>query len=105
MCSGMIRWSLPQLKGANYLSMDRQDYLPARANIYDRNGNALVAQTDATAVGLYPDQLDPAQFEQLYSVLAELTGWSKEAIQARVARRPEPAPAGTCRWAKSRQTW
>jgi penicillin-binding protein 2 len=90
-----VQWDdtlvLPQLAGANYLSMDRQDYLPARANIYDRNGNALVAQADATAVGLYPDQLDPAQSEQLYAVLTDLTGWRREDLQARIANVPAGA--------------
>jgi penicillin-binding protein 2 len=89
-----VQWDdtlvLPQLKGENYLSMDRQGYLPARANIYDRNGHALVAQTDAVAVGLTPDRIDPSQAEQLVQVASELTGLSKENIQARL----ESVPAG-----------
>jgi len=90
-----VQWDdtlvLPQLKGANYLSMNRQGYLPARANIYDRNGQALVAQMDATAIGVYPDQLDPSQSEQLYSVLSELTGLGVQALQARIASAPAGA--------------
>jgi penicillin-binding protein 2 len=87
-----VQWDdtlvLPQLKGSNYLSMDRQDYLPARANIYDRNGHALVAQGDATAIGLYPDQVDPAQVDQVYTILSELTGLRAEDIQARTKDFP-----------------
>ncbi len=60
-----VQWDdtlvLPELKGSNYLVMSREEYIPARANIYDYYGHALVAQADATAVGLYPDQIDPAQ--------------------------------------------
>ena len=60
-----VQWDdtlvLPQLKGSNYLSMERQGICPARANIYDRNGHALVAQADATAFGPVPGQIDPAQ--------------------------------------------
>lgn len=90
-----VQWDdslvLPQLKGANYLSMDRQGYFPARANIYDRNGQALVAQIDATALGVYPDQLDPAQTEQLVAILAELTSLRSESIAARLAAAPAGA--------------
>ncbi len=90
-----VQWDdtlvLPQLKGANYLSMDRQGYLPARANIYDRNGLALVAQAGATAIGLYPDQIDPAQADLLYTKLADLTGLNAESIRARVANTPPGA--------------
>ena len=68
--------------------MDRQGYLPARANIYDRNGHALVAQADATAIGLFPDKIDPAQSAALYTALAELSGLSVENIQARIAAYP-----------------
>lgn len=87
-----IQWDdtlvLPQLKGSNYLLMDTQDYVPSRANIYDRNGNAIVAQTDATALGLYPDQIKPEQEPVLFAALEELIGLSKETIQARYANFP-----------------
>ena len=90
-----VQWDdtlvLPQLKGANYLSMNRQGYLPARANIYDRNGQALVAQMDATAIGVYPDQLDPSQSEQLYAALSDLTGLGVQSLQARIASAPAGA--------------
>lgn len=90
-----VQWDdtlvLPQLKGSNYLSMDRQGLLPSRANIYDRSGQALVAQTDVTALGLYPDQIDPAQAEQLYGLLSELTGMRSETIQALHANFPAGA--------------
>ena len=90
-----VQWDnslvLPQLKGSNYLSMDTQGYKPSRGNIYDRNGHALVAQADAVAIGLYPDQIDPAQAEFLYTQLSELTGLRGETIQAMHANFPAGA--------------
>jgi penicillin-binding protein 2 len=71
-----IQWDegliLPELIGGNTL---RMDYLiPSRANIYDQNVQALVAQADATALGLFPDQIDPDQENTLLSELYRLTG-------------------------------
>ena len=71
---------LPQLSGGNYLGMDLD--IPARANIYDRQGHALVAQTDATALGLYPDNINPDQGDALFSWLTRLTGLRSDTIQA-----------------------
>jgi cell division protein FtsI/penicillin-binding protein 2 len=73
-----VKWDdtlvLADLSGGNYLKMDRSGYTPARGNIYDRNGNTLVAQEDATAIGLRPDLVDPDQADALYSVLSRVTG-------------------------------
>ena len=81
---------LPELKGGNYLVMDRGDYVPSRANIYDRQGRALVAQTDATAVGLLPDQVDLSTADDLFERLSRLTGKSLDTIWALY----RSAPAG-----------
>ena len=87
-----VQWDdmlvLPELQGGNYLRMERGGFVPSRANIYDRNGHALVAQTDATAIGLYPDQIDPSQAGQLFELLTELTGLSAETIQGMYASYP-----------------
>jgi len=87
-----VQWDdtlvMPQLKGSNYLSMVRQGYAPARANIYDRNGHALAAQVDAVAVGLNPDDIDPAQADLLFAQLSELTGMTPETIQSLYADFP-----------------
>lgn len=89
-----VQWDytliLPELQGGNYLRMDRHGYVPSRANINDNQGNALVAQTDAIAVGLYPDQINPAQKDELLTQLAEMTGMQVESIRAMV----DIAPAG-----------
>lgn len=85
-----IQWdealALPELVGGNYLGMER--YIPSRANIYDRNGHALVAQTEATAIGLRPALIDEDQADALFSVLVRLTGLSAETIQAMYADFP-----------------
>lgn len=83
---------LPELQGGNYLVMDRGGYVPSRANIYDREGLALVAQADATAVGLLPDQVDPQKADDLFAQLADLTGMPVETI--RTLYRNAPAGAG-----------
>lgn len=89
-----VQWDdtlvLPELEGGNFLLMDRGGYIPARANIYDRYGQALVAQADVTAIGLYPDQVIPSQEDQLFALLSELTGLSVEAVRAMY----ESAPSG-----------
>lgn len=90
-----IEWDdtliLPELQGGNYLVMDRSGYVPSRANIYDRNGYALVAQADATAVGFLPDQVDPEQADKLFATLSELTGVSVNTIQVLYQNAPKGA--------------
>lgn len=86
-----VQWDralvMPELANGNYLSMERS--VPSRANIYDRDGHALVAQTDATAVGLRPALTDPEQREDLFTVIQRLTGMSPEEIEALYANVPE----------------
>ena len=79
-----VKWDdaliFPELTGGNYLGMER--YIPSRANIYDQEGHALVAQADATAIGLRPALIDPDQEEALFSVLTRLTGLRSDTILA-----------------------
>ncbi len=88
-----VQWDqallMPELANGNYLSMERS--VPSRANIYDREGHALVAQTDATAVGLRPALTDPEQSESLFSVIQSLTGLRPEEIEALYWSIPEGA--------------
>ncbi|MEJ2301058.1 MAG: NTF2-like N-terminal transpeptidase domain-containing protein [Anaerolineales bacterium] len=63
---------LPELGGGNVLRMVYE--IPARGDIFDRNGEALAAQADAFALGIVPDQVDPDQEDQLISQLSRLTG-------------------------------
>jgi len=87
-----IQWDegliLPELSGGNRL---RMDYLiPSRANVYDLDGQALVAQADATALGLFPDQIDPDQENLLLTELYRLTGIYPDTI----VEQYEEFPAG-----------
>ncbi len=84
-----VQWDeallMPELAGGNRLSMER--YIPSRANIYDREGHALVAQTDATAIGLRPALIDYDNVDDLFSVITTLTGLRPDEIQALIDQR------------------
>jgi len=88
-----VQWDqalvLPELAGGNTLSMER--YTPSRANIYDRDGHALVAQTDATAIGIRPALINYDTIDELYSVLNGLTGEREETINSLIQNVPEGA--------------
>lgn len=57
--SWKIQWQegmiLPELTGGNHLASSIKS--PARGDINDRNGNALVAETQAVALGVIPNQI------------------------------------------------
>lgn len=63
---------LPQLADGRYLSLDAR--MRERGDIFDRLGNPIVSYQDATAVGFYPDSIDPEQEETLVNTLARLAG-------------------------------
>ena len=74
---------LPELAGGNVLKMDYQ--IPARGNVYDRNGLPIVSQSDAYALGITPGNLTPKSEGTLVSELSTLCGISPDAIQAKYA--------------------
>jgi penicillin-binding protein 2 len=88
-----VQWDealiLPELSGGNTLRMDR--LIPSRANIYDRDEKALVAQADATALGVFPDQIDPDQEDTLLSEIWRLTGLHPDTIRTRYENFPPGA--------------
>jgi penicillin-binding protein 2 len=71
-----VQWSdeliLPELAGGNTLWMDR--LVPARANIYDREGEIIVGYTEAVSVGIVPGRIDPEQEEDFLNDLQWITG-------------------------------
>jgi penicillin-binding protein 2 len=71
---------LPELAGGNKLLSDYR--IPARGDIYDRSGNALVTQTNAVAIGLVAGQIPPDNEEFLFTELWRLTGTRPEAIRS-----------------------
>lgn len=73
---GMI---LPELRGGNRLAMDIK--IPARGNLYDTDGNALAAQSDAFALGVIPGQIDEGQHSRVISILSHLTGKTPQVIE------------------------
>lgn len=88
-----VQWDdaliLPELSGGNTLRMDYK--IPSRGNIYDINGSALVAQADATAIGLFPDQIDEDQADLLYSEVFRLTGIHPDSLDAMLEDFPSGA--------------
>ena len=82
-----VQWErtmiLPELAGDNTLTM--QYRAPARGNIYDRNGHALVAQADAVSIGLVVGGTDPAQEADLFYTLWLLTGIHPDKIHEKLA--------------------
>lgn len=88
-----VQWDdaliLPELSGGNSLRMDYK--IPSRSNIYDIHGSALVAQADATAIGLFPDQIDEDQADRLYTEIFNLTGIHPDTLDAMLEDFPSGA--------------
>lgn len=80
--SWRVQWAdeliLPELAGGNYLWMYRQ--IPARANIYDRNGKAIVSYGEAVSVAIIPGQIEPGTEGELLRDLQWITGLPPGAI-------------------------
>ena len=80
-----ISWTdgliLPELAGGATLNL--QYSVPARANIYDRNGLGLAVQGEAVAIGVQPGQItdEPA----VLAALSSLLGLPAEAIKQKYA--------------------
>ncbi|MEN6410675.1 MAG: penicillin-binding transpeptidase domain-containing protein [Anaerolineaceae bacterium] len=78
----LIQWDdgmiVKELSGGNKLRLDYE--VPARGNIYDRNGNGLVTQTEAVALGVVPGNILPDQEKTLLTELSRLTGLNADYI-------------------------
>ena len=77
-----VQWTdeliLPEMAGGNYLWMYRQ--IPSRANIYDRNGDAIVSFGEAVSVAIIPGQIEPGTESKLLKDLQWITGLHPDAI-------------------------
>lgn len=78
-----LQWNegliLPELGGGNVLKMDYR--IPSRGDIYDRNGQPVVVQSDAYALGIKPGDLDPNSSGGLVAALARLCQRTTESIE------------------------
>jgi cell division protein FtsI/penicillin-binding protein 2 len=70
---------LPELAGGKYLYTNYES--PARGDIYDRNGNAIVTTTDAYALGLIAGDVSPDNEDDVFHLLSQLTGVSSSVIR------------------------
>lgn len=81
----LVQWEdgliLPELKNGNKLSLDVK--IPARGNIYDKNGSAIAAQADAVALGVVPAYIVPDNENNLLLILSRLTGIPYQWIRGR----------------------
>ena len=73
---------LPELTGGNRLAMDYQ--IPARGDIYDANGEAVVNQTSAVALGIIPGQMSDKNSGTLINELANLCTLDPEDIRDKI---------------------
>ncbi len=93
-----VQWEdgliLPELAGDNQLAMDYS--VPARGNVYDREGKPLVAQSDAFAFGIIPGQVFQDSEGTLVGELARLCGYTVEGIRAEIASAGPDWYLGMC---------
>ena len=73
---------LPELAGGNLLRMEYN--VPARGDIYDRDGLPIVSQADAFAFGIQTDQIDYETINTLVNELGRLCGFDPKYIQDQI---------------------
>ncbi len=78
---------LPELAGGNVLRMDYS--VPSRGNIYDKDGDVLVAQSDAYAFSIIPGNVTDESFGTLVSEVWRLCGVSPEALGEEIINTPD----------------
>lgn len=78
----LIKWDptmiMPELTGGNVLKIDYR--VPERGEIFDRNGQVLVGQTTAYALGIVPGAIISTEEGTLQQELAILTNNTREGI-------------------------
>jgi len=71
---------LPELAGGKHL--DAQHVVPARGDIYDSNGDAIVTSMDAYAIGLVAGNASSDKEGALMNALFRLTGIRPETVKS-----------------------
>jgi penicillin-binding protein 2 len=85
---------LPELAGGNVLRMDYST--PSRGNIYDRDGDVLVAQADAHAFYVIPGNVTEESRDTLLSEARRLCGISPEVLAEKIFNTPAQYPIPLC---------
>ena len=85
---------LPELAGGNVLRMDYS--IPARGNIYDRDGEVISAQTDAFAFSIIPGNVTEESLPILLSEVGRLCDTSAEQLANEIANTPAFFPIPLC---------
>lgn len=93
-----LKWDesliLPELAGGYALRMDYS--VPSRGNIYDSDGDVLVAQSDAFAFEIIPGNVTEASRDTLLAEVWRLCGTSIEALAERINNTPAQFPIPLC---------
>ena len=93
-----IQWDdsliLPELSGGNVLRMDYSS--PSRGNIYDRDGDVIVAQSDAYAFSIIPGNVTEESLGPLLSEVWRLCGISREQLAEEIQNTPAFFPIPLC---------
>lgn len=79
---------LPELAGGNLLSM--QVYTPTRGILYDKDGDALAAYTEAVALRVIPSEIPEDAEEGLIVQLAAMTGIPSGILEERIFTEDPP---------------
>ena len=85
---------LPELAGGNILRMDYS--IPARGNIYDRDGDILAGQADAYAFSIIPGNVTEQSQGVLLSEVRSLCGNSIDALAEQIFNTPAQYPIPLC---------
>src|SRR5215208_641180 len=85
---------LPELAGGNTLRMDYS--IPARGNIYDRDGDIVAGQSDAYAFSITPGNVTEESQNVLLSEVRSLCGNSIEGLAQEIFNTPAQYPITLC---------
>ncbi len=93
-----LKWDdgliLPELAGGNVLKMEYN--IPSRGNIYDHNGDALAAQSDAYAFYIIPGQVTDDSRATLVAEASRLCGIDMDTLLEKINNTPAEYPIPLC---------